>query len=194
MSPAPCHAISDSLTTLHISGGSKGGRKGRAPPPPGSKFFQFHAVFGKNWQNRMLATPPRGNPGSDPLPQNGVIRSKTEVAQNHLVMWFRWFWAIVRFWPSDPIWRPWVKHWSCSKLFGNHIVLFLTFTLLPPASEGYVFTRVCLSTGESTWAGYTPPGQVHSRAGTPPGRYTPRAGTPPWAGTLPPQCMLGYGQ
>ena len=37
---------------------------------PGSKFFQFHAVFGKIWQNRMLAPPgqlappPRGNPGS----------------------------------------------------------------------------------------------------------------------------------
>ena len=38
--------------------------------PPGSKFFQFHAVFGKIWQNRMLAPPPpelapppRGNPG-----------------------------------------------------------------------------------------------------------------------------------
>ena len=103
-------------------------------------------------------------------------------------MWFRWFWAIVRFWPSDPIWRPWVKHWSCSKLFGKHIVLFLTFTLLPPANEvceGYVFTRVCLSTGGgSTWAGtpllgrYTP-GQVPPRAGTPSGqvhplgRYTP---------------------
>ena len=41
-----------------------------APPP--SEFFQFHAVFGKIWQNRMLALPPpgelapppRGNPGS----------------------------------------------------------------------------------------------------------------------------------
>ena len=38
--------------------------------PPRSKFFQFHAVFGKIWQNRMLAPPgelappPRGNPGS----------------------------------------------------------------------------------------------------------------------------------
>ena len=38
--------------------------------PPGSKFFQFHAVFGKIWQNGMLAppeelvSPPRGNPGS----------------------------------------------------------------------------------------------------------------------------------
>ena len=37
---------------------------------PASKFFQFHAVFEKNWQNRMLAPseglvpPPRGNPGS----------------------------------------------------------------------------------------------------------------------------------
>ena len=29
------------------------------PPPPEPKFFQFHAVFGKIWQNRMLA-PPRG--------------------------------------------------------------------------------------------------------------------------------------
>ena len=41
------------------------------PPPPGPKFFQFHAVFGKIWQNRMLAPPPgelapppRGNPRS----------------------------------------------------------------------------------------------------------------------------------
>ena len=39
------------------SGGSKGARGTRAPPGP--KFFQFHAVFGKIWQNRMLA-PPRG--------------------------------------------------------------------------------------------------------------------------------------
>ena len=36
-------------------------------PPWGSKFFQFHAVFGKIWQNRMLAPagglapPTRGN-------------------------------------------------------------------------------------------------------------------------------------
>ena len=51
------------------SGGSKGGREGRAPPW-GPKFFQFHAVFGKIWQNCMLARPgelappPRGDPGS----------------------------------------------------------------------------------------------------------------------------------
>ena len=32
-------------------GGSKGGRQGRAPPPWGSKFFHFHAVFGKNLKN-----------------------------------------------------------------------------------------------------------------------------------------------
>ena len=43
-----------------FSGGSKGGARGT----PRSKFFQFHAVFGKIWQNRMLAPPPRGNPGS----------------------------------------------------------------------------------------------------------------------------------
>ena len=30
-------------------------REGRAPP--GSNFFQFHAVFGKIWQIRMLAPP-----------------------------------------------------------------------------------------------------------------------------------------
>ena len=42
------------------------------PLPPEPKFFQFHAVFGKIWQNLMLAPPlpgelappPRGNPGS----------------------------------------------------------------------------------------------------------------------------------
>ena len=38
--------------------------EGHPPPhPPESKFFQFHAVFGKLWENRMLApygglTPP----------------------------------------------------------------------------------------------------------------------------------------
>ena len=36
-----------------ISGGSKGAHV----PPPGSKFFQFHAVCVKFWQNRMLAPP-----------------------------------------------------------------------------------------------------------------------------------------
>ena len=50
------------------SGGSKGAQRMHAPP--GSKFFQFHAVFGQIWQNCMLAPPgglvppPRGNPGS----------------------------------------------------------------------------------------------------------------------------------
>ena len=29
------------------SGGSKRGRKGRTPHPPGPNFFHFHAVFGK---------------------------------------------------------------------------------------------------------------------------------------------------
>ena len=39
------------------SGGSKGGAR---DAPPRSKFFQFHAVFGQIWQNRMLAPPTRG--------------------------------------------------------------------------------------------------------------------------------------
>ena len=30
-------------------------RGARGTPPPRSEFFQFHAVFGKIWQNRMLA-------------------------------------------------------------------------------------------------------------------------------------------
>ena len=38
------------------SGGSKGGARD-ARFPRGSKCFQFHAVFGKIWQNRMLAPP-----------------------------------------------------------------------------------------------------------------------------------------
>ena len=46
-----------------ISGGSKGARVTRTPPWV-FKFFQFHAVFEKIWQNRMLAPPSRGNPGS----------------------------------------------------------------------------------------------------------------------------------
>ena len=56
--------------SLIVSRGSKGGVPARALP--GSKFFQFHAVFGKIWQKRTLtppppgelASPPRGNPGS----------------------------------------------------------------------------------------------------------------------------------
>ena len=47
-----------------------GGSKGDARDAPGSKFFQFHAVFGIIWQNQMLVAPrrvgapPHGNPGS----------------------------------------------------------------------------------------------------------------------------------
>ena len=33
------------------------GAWGTRPSPWGPKFFQFHAVFGKIWQNRMLAPP-----------------------------------------------------------------------------------------------------------------------------------------
>ena len=48
----------------------------RPPPPPwGSKFFQFHAVFGKFWRNRMLAPPP---PGELAPPPRGNPRSATD--------------------------------------------------------------------------------------------------------------------
>ena len=46
-----------------------------APPPYGPKFSQFHAVFGNVLQNRMLAPPPTGNPGSAP----GMGRTRDEV-------------------------------------------------------------------------------------------------------------------
>ena len=40
-----------------IIGGSRGGREGRTPPPWASKFFRFHAVFGKIWR---VHAPPGG--------------------------------------------------------------------------------------------------------------------------------------
>ena len=40
------------------SGGFRGAQGACAPPPPWApKFFRFHVVFGKFWQNRMLAPP-----------------------------------------------------------------------------------------------------------------------------------------
>ena len=50
------------------SGGSKGGRASLTPPPSASKFFQFHAVFGRIWQNCVF-TPPLG--GFTPPPPLG---------------------------------------------------------------------------------------------------------------------------
>ena len=41
-----------------IIGGSRGGRNGRMHPPV--EIIQFHAVFGKFWQNRALGPPSRG--------------------------------------------------------------------------------------------------------------------------------------
>ena len=49
-------------------GGSRGGREGRTPPPWASKFFRFHAVFGKIWRVHAppggFTPPPWENPGS----------------------------------------------------------------------------------------------------------------------------------
>ena len=57
-----------------IIGRSKGGGHGDPCPHWASKFFQFHVVFGRNWQNCVFThlstptggftTPPAGNPGS----------------------------------------------------------------------------------------------------------------------------------
>ena len=57
------------------SGGSKG--DARPPSPPGSKFFQFQAVFRRIWQSRMLAPPPL--PGGLALPPRGNPGSATDV-------------------------------------------------------------------------------------------------------------------
>ena len=45
---------------LQTSGGSKGA-EGRAPARQ-SRFFQFHAVFGKFWQTRMVGAPEGWSP------------------------------------------------------------------------------------------------------------------------------------
>ena len=49
----------------------QGGRQGRAPPPPrGSKFFHFHAVFGKKLKNNSIFgswRPPLGKILDPPL-------------------------------------------------------------------------------------------------------------------------------
>ena len=81
--PNPVHA------GIPPSGGSKGVRGMRAPWGP--KFFQFHAVFGKIWQNHMLAPPgelappPRGNSGSatasSPLQQTVRILMECTLVQ-----------------------------------------------------------------------------------------------------------------
>ena len=47
------------LMTIYVAdlGGAQGARAPRLPPLPAPKFFRFHAVFGKIWQNHMLAPP-----------------------------------------------------------------------------------------------------------------------------------------
>ena len=52
----------------HCIGGSRGGVRDARPPPWASKFFRFHAVFGKIWRVHAppggFTPPPRENPGS----------------------------------------------------------------------------------------------------------------------------------
>ena len=64
-----------------------GGAGARPPPPWAPKFFRFHAVFGKIWQNRMLAppgelAPPWGNPGSGSAAARlGILFSRVTASQ-----------------------------------------------------------------------------------------------------------------
>ena len=70
--------------SLHRSVADLRGGSREPRPPWGSKFFQFHAVFGKIWQNRMLAPPgelappPRGNPGSATAGNKRTRHSKVQ--------------------------------------------------------------------------------------------------------------------
>ena len=45
------------LTSIQPIGGSRGGVRDARPPPWASKFFRFHAVFGKIWR---VHAPPGG--------------------------------------------------------------------------------------------------------------------------------------
>ena len=54
--PTTQPAFINSQNTIHSIGGSRGGCEGRTPPRA-SKFFRFHAVFGKIWR---VHAPPGG--------------------------------------------------------------------------------------------------------------------------------------
>ena len=64
--PEAKQKVKKPLSFSDLGGGPQG------PPPYGPKCSQFHAVFQKIWQFRMLASPgrlappPMGNPGSAP--------------------------------------------------------------------------------------------------------------------------------
>ena len=68
---APGHfcGVSIVIVVVVVIGGSKGGCQGHVPPW-GSKFFHFHAVFGKKLKNNSTFgswRPPGENPGSATL-------------------------------------------------------------------------------------------------------------------------------
>ena len=76
------------------SGGSKGGVRD-ACPPWGPKFFQFHAVFGKIWRNRMLVPPG--------CILNGSVRGRvsssnlySEVSKTKILLFSYWFFMQIR--------------------------------------------------------------------------------------------------
>ena len=45
------------LKNKYLALADLGGGAGTRAPPSGSNFLHFHAVFGKNWSNSMLAPP-----------------------------------------------------------------------------------------------------------------------------------------
>ena len=66
----PSIHCSQGVCLLRGIGGSRGGREGRTPPPWASKFFRFHAVFGKIWRVHAPPggfTPPLGKILDPPL-------------------------------------------------------------------------------------------------------------------------------
>ena len=123
------HSLADELQELqHMivnSSGSKGSARD-APSPPGSKFFQLHAVFGKFWQNRMLAPPgelappPRGNPGSatgEAYPLGFLAEPKQNFFENHSFHKYVYILVFSRCFKKKKVsdlcgneWSSWLKH------------------------------------------------------------------------------------
>ena len=58
----------DTLPVADLRGGVRDAR----PPPSASKFFQFHAVFGRIWQNCVFTPPPLGGFTPPPLGKSWI--------------------------------------------------------------------------------------------------------------------------
>ena len=112
------------------------GAQGTRPPPLGSKFFRFHAVFGKFWQNRMFA-PPRGV-GAPSSGKSWIRHWKRFHWTSGFLSLFTIPWRI--FTVQEPVCKGW---WPCSArhsmtaLFGSDagVLVTLPAQLTSPSSR-----------------------------------------------------------